>query len=160
MGASYYAIGGIGYLVDLNGIDFDDVIVHSCEHPERIGNVFCPKCGTKVTETVQDKTDMFYEISEAFEEAAKAEDGFVWEQTDYEDAIYFLGYGASVSDYRGDTTSLEPMSNDEIKTVIARIVLAAQKLYEDGFEEAGDVPKLSTAINAEAFGVHICMVSC
>lgn len=160
VGTSYYAIAGIGYKVDLDQVDLQQVIVHSCDHPERVGNKFCPKCGKQVYERVQDSRDLHWQMREAFEEAA-TEHKYEWHQIEYEKPVFFLGYGKCVGGYGDSRVVKQTQTDEQVKAVIEQIVATAKKKFEEGFAEdedmAGDIPDLQDGINPDTFGLHVAM---
>lgn len=50
MGVSYTAHAVIGLRLSYDGVAGEPRTVPSCDHPERLGNAYCPVCGKKVGE--------------------------------------------------------------------------------------------------------------
>lgn len=124
---TYYA--GVGVQIDWNKVPTTATIINSCEHPERIGQTFCPKCGKKVgtrTEAIEEFD--WYDLVLAFEDVMR-ERGEHWKLVPigYESRKHFLGWAQALSHDDDEPKSLEEMpDNDTAMTVISEIVATCQ----------------------------------
>jgi hypothetical protein len=106
MGVYTGSFAGIGII--FSSEDFEGTIqrtvVPSCNHAEREGNTFCPKCGVRVENRVE-KTSQ-YDFGEAIEYLE--EDGGAGDLTfaciDSYSGKYFLGWGRWANDDTSITT--------------------------------------------------------
>jgi hypothetical protein len=157
MGVSVYAIGGFGYKVDLTGLEAEPTEVPSCEHAERIGAKFCPVCGKKVE--MLDKYED-YDLAAAVRDAMdglRLPQGYIWRKVGYEQPVYFVGWGSSLSAYgsRNSYSKSEWPSEAEIKQEVASIFKLCVDAVNDD-DEADDV-EIPNFIEEDDFGFHLFM---
>lgn len=143
MGVSYYGHTVIGVAFQMPDHLTTEEVIPSCPHPERIGNAYCPKCGTKVADQkMVDRTDI-EEIRE--DHRRKLPKNYLIVGDSYDDyATFYVGYGAMVSEYRGSRKTLGLPDVDKIKRVIQTF------MAEYGLSEVYD---------EETFGVHCLLTS-
>ena len=141
MSTSYYGHTVIGVAFQMPDHLEIEKVIPSCPHPERIGNVYCPTCGTKVADRkTVDLTDT-EEIREDFR--GKLPRNYLIVGDSYErDATFYIGYGASLSSYRDNKESLDLPDPDKVKRVIKKFM-----------QEYG----LSDVYDESTFGLHCIM---
>lgn len=138
MGTSYYGHAIIGIAFNMPAeIELEEVIP-SCEHPERIGNVFCPKCGTRVDDrTIMDPSE-YWELREQLDEALPR--NYIVAHNNYDDdAPYYVGYGVGGSYDYGREKTISLPNLDEVRATIKAA------LAEVGLDEVYD---------EKSFGLH------
>lgn len=108
MGIDYSAVTIIGMEYAMPDRVFTQRVVASCEHPERHGQKFCPKCGTKVADRVVKLWDEFFEIREGIEEELPRNYQFHWKE---DSETFVLGYGASVDWHDSDAHTILPLKD-------------------------------------------------
>lgn len=87
-------VTGYGVILDLGRFASKPVKVPSCDHPERIGQRFCPTCGKKVGESTTRPFGLDSEISEIFYELDLGmPDGYIVNKVEYEVNKWFIGFG-------------------------------------------------------------------
>ncbi|UTU08064.1 hypothetical protein CcrC1_gp378 [Caulobacter phage C1] len=94
MATEYSPIAGIGILLDLGKLKTAQGLEHSCEHPERHGQRYCPRCGAKVWSRPLILSDKVFEVTVELE-AMKLPKHMVLGFWDYDNDVWFLGYGVS-----------------------------------------------------------------
>jgi predicted nucleic acid-binding Zn ribbon protein len=141
MGATIIAYAGIGIVIDTAMLD--TVIVPSCEHEERIGNRFCPVCGTAVKEQETIDDDAFQSFVEAMEYDRNIPKGFVFTTLDvYENTQYFFGWGDSAGRYNRGMNTFRPLPEGDFVSDIKATI--------DTLMEEWNVP-----YDPNTFGLHV-----
>jgi hypothetical protein len=119
MGVSYGAVGGIGIIVSYDDLKGPKRSIPSCEHEERLGQNFCPKCGLKVSTRQVDDSSRWSDFMEFFYEELDGSmpDGYTTATVD--DGILFIGWGL-VGDYYSKKTKGRRAipAFDEVATVL------------------------------------------
>jgi hypothetical protein len=145
---SSYSYGIIG--IRIMKSDLPRVVQHSCEHPARNGQKFCPECGVKVEVKSGDDEQTWDRFVEQLSHETELPEGFVFEHIqpwphDYE--VCFLGWGKASVDYRTKTAGIGGYdyaghipADVEIKQEIERL------MEQTGWEQL---------FNPHTFGLHV-----
>ncbi len=114
----------IGVSVDLDLLEEKfTVTIPSCEHAERLGNKFCPVCGTRVEdETDFDAYDVLDEIVESLPDGFLATD-----ENDQTEVV--IGYGVTADD--AGTVAFLPLPDVMATANALKEVLEPIGLWDD-----------------------------
>ena len=160
MGVSYYGIGGLGVVINLNNVKWPEQVVSSCEHDERIGNAFCPKCGLRVSERIEQNHELIYAVRDALDHEIRRYPGYIFHPVDYDSTQYFFGWGASASAYGCDHRNLGvPPTIKEVGDALTEMVekvLSTLKAEdaENGWEQEYPILDL---VESDQVGMHVFM---
>jgi len=119
MSIYYSAISGFGITIDLTPLK-ETVVVQSCEHPERIGQTFCPVCGLKVGSREETGGIIVTDIIEYFMET-KLPKKYQFERIAYDSDQFFIGWAISADRDEFEFVAAPPSLND-VKLVIQGIL--------------------------------------
>lgn len=150
MGVEYSPFAGVGIILDLEKLNKEGSVAHSCEHPERRGQRFCPTCGVEVkTYTTSDDSARFA-VEEQFEGMSLPHD-FICTQYDRNAYTWFLGFGSHVD----RNEALGPF----VLPDLARLDLLICEVLDKVAAEVGIVNRddLDDLVVPESFGFHIAM---
>jgi hypothetical protein len=122
MGTSWYSNAGIGVVIDFDEhYPVTERIEHSCEHPERIGVPFCPKCGKAVKDTIVNDRDMGG-LDDYLHELENQVEGS-WMATNMDPNAgknrWFFGWGSSMHIYDDAEAEKVPPYDDLVRGIQA-----------------------------------------
>jgi hypothetical protein len=123
LGIYYTSYAGLGVMIDARGPAFKtEVVIPSCEHPERQGHRFCPECGTKVQDRRStESTDLLETLLYLVNKEIEMPDGYMAAELGYEDK-FFVGFCATSERDTLWAGVREPPSYDEIKATLKKIL--------------------------------------
>ncbi len=126
------AIGGFGMLLNLDALQGAVTVVASCPHQERLGQAYCPVCGTRVRDREErDETDL--DAFSDFFHALNLPEGWVRNWSEYTGG--FIGWGFEVSFGLTQTAALAdiPPPEDVLANLNALLAEWPQVLAPDTF---------------------------
>jgi hypothetical protein len=119
MGTSYSAISGFGIVLDTGKIAPDEMkTINSCEHSERIGQPFCPKCGKAVKSYEQRYTSS--ELTGKLWEA-RVPKGYICATNGQGGDVWFIGWGSQIDKYDDDGYEIRPIRVPDTAEILATI---------------------------------------
>lgn len=117
MGFYPRVIAGFGMMLNTDALKGAEVEEPSCEHPERVGQTFCPICGKKVGSRMVEDRERRSDFSIFFHEEMKLPKGWVEDMGEYTGA--FVGVGFSSGD-TGDVR-FDPDFNPDRDAILTTI---------------------------------------
>jgi len=155
------AYGGIGILLWMNDMKWPTTSKESCEHPERVGQKFCPTCGTKV-ETIVEETDTREYFVDAFQATSPDKGLFLAETVYYEERGWkanpaeplnhcvFIGYGRAAGGYGEKVFKSIPAPTSDVMEALQ----TWEKAAYDWLKAKGHEPP-DSIFDVGDFGLHI-----
>lgn len=111
------AFSGFGVVLKVDEKKLPTITRNSCEHTERIGNKFCPICGTKVKDWIEPDYDTEFDIMADFENR-KSEKNYGVTMVSYNVAEYFIGWGLMADYDKNVSFTKDVPPTEEIKKFV------------------------------------------
>lgn len=129
MGTYYSAVAILGVEFKMPDRLLSYETTHSCDHPERHGHKFCPKCGKKVWAKDEIDYSEIYDIEETIREGVP--EGYQFVEKDNTKS-YVIGYGMSIHEHDGNDHKVMPLP-DPVEVAGAIMALLEEAEIPDAY---------------------------